>query len=659
MRRPGPRSSELAAYLAIVDGRSAGRRYPLGGADGAEAAIGRDEACEVSLLDESASRRHAAVARRGERFFLRDLGSRNGTFLNGARLAPESDEGLRSGDEVAVGATRLRFVDEAERARDTAPLPTPPPAAEPFRVERSIRVEGGPEPQAPSAAERRLRSLLALGRLIASADEPRALLSAALRALPESLGADRAIAVTREPGEPLDLARAVVEPPGPVPSRALLERALKGDEALLLSADERAAGAGGDHALLGRESVAREGVRAVVATPMPGGGEKRGVLYVDRLRSGGRFDVADLAFLAEVGRQLGAALAALSRTGEAREESEAWRRLATAPARARPGAPGAGLVGEAESFRAAIQTAERVARSDAPVLLLGETGTGKELFARFVHERSGRAEGPLVPLNCAAVPEALLESELFGHERGAFTGADRRRKGLLELARGGTLFLDEVGEMPAALQAKLLRVLETRQVRRLGGEAEMRVDFRLVAATNRDLALAVKEKRFREDLYYRLAVLSVRLPPLRDRAGDAERLARHFLRELAPRAGKPDLRFSAAALEAIRAGRWPGNVRELRNLVERAIVLARGAEIGAEAFPAADPAAPASQAAAPPQPVPDLPISIEEAEKRAIVAALRHTGGKKGEAARLLGIAHPTLNRKLRDYNLHETFGED
>ncbi|HVY62817.1 MAG TPA: sigma-54 dependent transcriptional regulator, partial [Planctomycetota bacterium] len=386
-----------------------------------------------------------------------------------------------------------------------------------------------------------------------------------------------------------------------------------------------------------------------------------------RLRSGGRFDDGDLAFLADVARQLGAAFAALSRTGDAREETEAWRRLATRPARSRPDA--SLIVGESPALRAALEVAERVARADAAVLILGETGTGKELFARFVHDRSPRAQGPFVPLNCAAVPEALLESELFGHEKGAFTGADRRRRGLLELARGGTLFLDEVGEMPAALQAKLLRVLETRAVRRVGGEAEVQVDFRLVAATNRDLEREVRERRFREDLYYRLNVFSIRLPPLRDRAGDAERLAGHFLSELAARAGKGGVRFTAAALDAIRSNRWAGNVRELRNAVERAITLAEGPEVGPEHLGAVE-NLPKNRWGEPPHPpvsppegaveeLHDASFSLADAEKRAIIAALRRTGGKKGEAARLLGIAHPTLNRKLKEYGLNETFGAD
>ena len=641
----------MAAYLEVVEGRSAGRRFPLAAG---EATLGRDEACDVSLLDEAASRRHAAIARRGESFFVRDLGSRNGTRLNG--LALRSEEPIRSGDEVTVGATRMRFVDEAERKRDTAPLLPPsssrdhPPSPPDFRIERTIRLEGGTEPPAPSPAERRLRSLLALGRLIASADDGPALLAAALRALPESLGADRAVAVLAE-ASGLDLGGAIVEPRGPLPSRTLLERALRGDEALLLSADEDAAAKG----LLGRESVAREGIRAVLATPIVGGGAKRGVLYVDRLRSGGRFDETDLAFLAEVARQLGAALAALSRTGEAREESEAWRRLATRPARSRPDA--SLVVGESAAFRSALDVAERVARSEASVLILGETGTGKELFARFVHDRSTRAAGPFVPLNCAAVPESLLESELFGHEKGAFTGADRRRRGLFELARGGTLFLDEVGDMPPALQVKLLRVLETREVRRLGGEVEVKVELRLVAATNRDLEREVREKRFREDLYYRLAVLTVRLPPLRDRQGDAERLALHFLGELSLRAGKPELRFSAGALDAIRCNRWTGNVRELRNAVERAVTLADGTEIAGDGIAGVWSSSPKS--AVEEHPTQRPPNSIAEVEKQAIVNALRHTGGKKGEAARILGIAHPTLNRKLKEYGLNETFGDD
>jgi len=649
----------VAAYLEVVEGRSRGRRYAL---EGAESVIGRDEACEVSLLDESASRRHAVVLRRGDRFLVKDLGSRNGTRVQGEKT--QGEKLLRSGDEVALGTTRLRFVDEQERLKDTRPLPEDP-AGEgdaPFTIEGALGIDGAPRVAAPSAAEGRLRALLALGRLIAVADGPEALLAAALAIVRPALGADRALVVLTGPGGALETAGAIQDPPGPLPSTALLEKARLGREALLVSADEP----GSRALLLGRESAVRQGIRAVLAAPILASGAVLGVLYADRHRSGGRFAEQDLETLAEVARQLGAALTALSRTRDAREESEAWRSLALRPARSLGGGPGGGALGgsgaplgAAPAFLAAIETATRAARADVAVLLTGETGTGKEVFARLVHERSARATGPFVPVNCAAVPEALLESELFGHERGAFTGADRRRRGLFELAKGGTVFLDEVGEMPATLQAKLLRVLETREVRRVGSEETLKVDFRLVAATNVDLERAVRERNFREDLFFRLNVLAVRLPPLRERPGDAELMAERFIEDIARAAGRRGLLLSEAARAAIRAARWPGNVRELRNAVERAVVLATGPEVGPEAFLAGAGGIAAARPAGSTETALEAPISIAEAERRAIVIALRHTGGKKGKAAEVLGIAHPTLNRKLKEFGLNDSFGDD
>jgi len=235
-----------------------------------------------------------------------------------------------------------------------------------------------------------------------------------------------------------------------------------------------------------------------------------------------------------------------------------------------------GIVGGSEPMRRALELVRKVAATDATVLVLGESGTGKELVARALHAGSRRAAGPFVTISCAAIPEPLLESELFGHERGAFTGAVKRKLGRFELADGGTLFLDEVGELPHAMQVKLLRVLQERRFERVGGEETVEADVRLVSATNRDLGAMVKAGTFREDLYYRLAVVPVTLPPLRDRPGDVRALAEHFLVKLAPRAGRRVRGLSAEALALLEAHRWPGNVRELENAIAQALVFAEG-----------------------------------------------------------------------------------
>src|SRR5512140_3405507 len=252
--------------------------------------------------------------------------------------------------------------------------------------------------------------------------------------------------------------------------------------------------------------------------------------------------------------------------------------------RARESDP-AGLVGSSEPMRRVMDQLRKIAAADTTVLVLGESGTGKELVARALHAQGPRRDGPFVSVSCAAIPEGLLESELFGHERGAFTGAIRRKLGRFELANGGTLFLDEVGEIPPAIQVKLLRVLQERRFERVGGEEAIDVDVRVVSATNRDLKSMAAAGSFREDLYYRLAVLPVTLPPLRERPGDVEELARFFVGKLAPRVGRRVIGFTPEALALLKGHRWPGNVRELENVVEQALVFADGELIRPEDLP--------------------------------------------------------------------------
>ena len=311
-------------------------------------------------------------------------------------------------------------------------------------------------------------------------------------------------------------------------------------------------------------------------------------------------------------------------------------------------APSSGqLIGSAPAFRAALEALRQAAPTSATVLVTGESGTGKELAARLLHDLSPRAQAQFVPVNCAAIPETILESELFGYERGAFTGATARREGRFERADGGTLFLDEVGEMSPAVQVKLLRVLQDGVVERLGGTQPVKVDVRIVAATNKDLAAEVKGGRFREDLFYRLNVIAIRLPPLRERREDVPLLAAAFLRRIAEKHGKRIGGFTQGALAALAAHEWPGNVRELEHAVERAVVLCRGEAVGLEDLPE-----PLREAApAPTVPSGVLPITIgtpmEEVERLVIRETLKHTKGDKTLAAQILGIAPRTIYRKL------------
>jgi transcriptional regulator with PAS, ATPase and Fis domain len=280
------------------------------------------------------------------------------------------------------------------------------------------------------------------------------------------------------------------------------------------------------------------------------------------------------------------------------------------------------------------------------VLIGGETGTGKELLARAIHYASPRGAAPFIEINCAAIPANLLESELFGHEKGAFTGAVAARAGLMELAHGGTLFLDEVGSLPLELQPKLLRALEGREIRRVGGLVTRHVDIRLIGATHVDLAAAVRRGEFREDLYYRLQVVVLTLPPLRDRDGDVELLAETFLTRLATSYGLPVPPLGAEAKAALRAHRWPGNVRELRNTIERALVLSPPGTLRTEEL-----AAPKEPAVGPDPSGLPFPTDLATLTRAAVVRMLGLTGGNKSEAARRLGISRPRLQRLLDGLN--------
>jgi transcriptional regulator with PAS, ATPase and Fis domain len=290
------------------------------------------------------------------------------------------------------------------------------------------------------------------------------------------------------------------------------------------------------------------------------------------------------------------------------------------------------------------------------VLILGETGVGKELVAEAIHRGSPRRTGPMVKLNCAALPETLLESELFGHERGAFTGADRRKQGFFEAAHGGTLFLDEVGEMPSSLQAKLLRVLENKVITRVGGTAEIEVDVRVVCATHRDLQMDVRTGRFRQDLLFRIGGFTVAVPPLRDRRAEIVALAEHFVRAAAAEAKRPPPALAPEAREALLAYRWPGNVRELENAMERALVLCEDTIMLADLPDRLRELTPRSGASA--GPVASIHGQLEDLERTAIVAALEANADNQTRAARSLGLSRRALIYKMEKYGLKPPPGQ-
>ncbi|MDR3043335.1 MAG: sigma-54 dependent transcriptional regulator [Desulfovibrio sp.] len=357
---------------------------------------------------------------------------------------------------------------------------------------------------------------------------------------------------------------------------------------------------------------------------------------------------------------------ALDHTRLASENRELRERLTS-----QGGAPGAphGIIGRSAPMHELVEMIATVAPSEATVLITGESGTGKELVARALHAASHRATKPLVTVNCAALTETLLESELFGHERGAFTGADRRREGRFVQADGGTLFLDEIGEMPLTLQAKLLRALQQGEVQRVGSDTPLTVDVRVIAATNRDLREEAAAGRFREDLYYRLNVIAVHVPALRERAGDVPLLAAFFLDRYTEKNRKHLKGFTPQAMDQMLRHDWPGNVRELENAIERAVILATGDYVTERELPlhfggggngnvGGGGSAGTGEAGAGNAPAdgdglaPYAGLSLEDLERRAIIATLRETADNKSEAARRLGITRATLHNKLKKYDL-------
>ncbi|MBL8966230.1 MAG: sigma 54-interacting transcriptional regulator [Spirochaetaceae bacterium] len=343
------------------------------------------------------------------------------------------------------------------------------------------------------------------------------------------------------------------------------------------------------------------------------------------------------------------------RIGRAALHAEEGRRLeATAVSPAGKTVPASvgesdyGLVGRSNALREFLALVATVAPAESTVLLTGESGTGKELAARALHAASRRATGPFVAVNCAAIPESLVESELFGHERGAFTGAQALRRGRFELAEGGTIFLDEVAEMPLGLQAKLLRVIQERSFERVGGGRPIRADIRIVAATNRDLDREVREGRFREDLFFRLAVFPLRLPPLRERGGDVVLLADHFAEKIGRRIGKPIARISTPALDLLTSYHWPGNVRELENAIERAVLLSSDGVIHAYHLP---PSLQSAESTGTP-PGSTLDAALARLERELVVEALKIEGGNAAAASRRLGVTERRMGLALRRFGI-------
>ncbi len=383
-------------------------------------------------------------------------------------------------------------------------------------------------------------------------------------------------------------------------------------------------------------------VRSMACVPMKMGGKVIGVLEVIEKEDGSSFQNEDLNILAVYADAAALALDKASKDGpQEQEEEEIFREELLRKCQ---------IVGESETLKKVISEAFKVAKSRVSTLILGESGTGKELLARLIHQASQRRDNPMIGLNCAALPETLMEDELFGHEKGAFTGALNRKIGKFELADTGTLFLDEIGEMSPGMQAKMLRVLQEGSFYRVGGNVPVSVDVRVISATNRDILKEVNEGRFREDLYFRMNVVQIKMPPLRERREDILPLTRYFLDILGTERGFPKLKISDRCVENMLKYGWPGNIREMRNALERAVVMGNGEEIKMDDLPIFTPRTAYKGL--------EVGLSLSEAlnifKKEFILVNLRHTGGNRTKAAKKMGIQRTYLSRLITKLDVHE-----
>jgi Nif-specific regulatory protein len=631
----------------VIAGPSKDLTIPL--PDG-EATIGRDPANVVAIIDPSVSRKHCLLRREEDgRFSIKDLESRNGTLVNGT---PVKEQFLHHGDEIATGDSLFLFlVEDEDRAgsASTVEFDDGQPMAETRLIHPKEAVYLQPDrllKEIPSTSPvgRNLNALLKISRVvhaIRDLEELQAqLLDLIFEVVPAGRGAillsdgegqefNSLYARTRQGGQP-QLVRV---------SRTIARKAMKENVAIL----------GVDVSSTGNfrevESLVASNVRSLVCVPLSVFQRIIGCIYLDSTSAASRFNEEHLQLMAGVAGVSAVALDNARRLQWLEQENQ---RLSTEIRQDQS------LVGEGSRMKEIFQFLARVAPTDSTVLIEGESGTGKELVAKALHRNSPRASKPFVAINCAAIPETLLESDLFGHERGAFTGAAAQKKGRLEFADGGVVFLDEIGELAPALQVKLLRVLQEREFERVGGTHLIKVNIRLIAATNRDLEDAVRKGEFRQDLYYRLAVVKMTMPPLRERREDIPMLTRHFVQKHAMRCRVKAKPISREAMATLVNYEWPGNVRELENAIERALVMGSSDMVLLEDLPESL----LEQNA--PEDITEGKYhgSVKELKKQLILDAVEQTGGNYVEAAGILGVHPNYLHRLIRNLQLKDEINQ-
>jgi transcriptional regulator with GAF, ATPase, and Fis domain len=623
----------MNARLIGVSGPLQGTLFAL--PDG-EASIGRDVVNHLFAADASLSRHHCRLSRAGADCFVRDLQSRNGTRVNGI---PVEERQLFHGDQLSVGSSVLMFLSEAEEAD----IQTKQKLFETVKLdEASLGLELGQEatrwldsilaslpgtPELTHFLQSLLKIVTAIGGIRDRESLQWQLLGFLFDVFPASRGAifyfDQVGAV--ESSATWDRERG---PDQAVPvSQAVLRRVYQEKTGFLHLEPEPQSG--------GREPHAR----SILCVPMTISRDVLGAIYLERSEPQQPFSDTHLRVLSAVGSIGAFSLENLQHWERLRQENQILRAEVNIDY---------SLVGVSERMKEVFDLVRRVAPTDATVLIEGESGTGKELVARAIHRNSRRADKAFVAINCAAIAENLLESELFGHEKGSFTGAFAQKKGKIEIAESGTLFLDEVGELRPELQAKLLRVLQEKEFERVGGTKAISLDVRVIAATNKKLAHAVERGEFRKDLYYRLNVVALAMPALRDHPEDIPLLAEHFLVKVSRKCKTRISGFSDEARACLQRYDWPGNVRELENAIERAVVLGSGELILPEDLPESI----GDSSSGTPSESAGYLGSVKEAKRQTISHALQQAGGNYLEAAMTLGIHPNSLLRLMRNLNL-------
>jgi transcriptional regulator with GAF, ATPase, and Fis domain len=636
--------ARLRPRLLVIAGPAKDSTIPL---PEGEAALGRDPANAVFVADTSVSRKHCLLRKDEDgRFQIKDLDSRNGTLVNGR---PVKEQWLRHGDEIATGdsvflflveeqeqgvpASRVEFDDSHPMAETRLIHPREVVYLQPDRLQREL--------PATSQVARNLNALLKISRVVHAIRDLEELQAQLLDLIFEVLPAGRgAILLAEGAGQEFNCLYARTRHAGQPQlvrvSRTIAHQVMK-ENVAILGMDVPASGT-----LRDVESLVASEVRTLLCVPLTVFQRAIGCIYLDSTDAADRFQEDHLQLLTAIAGVSAVALDNARRVQWLEEENQ---RLTTEVRQEQS------LVGESARIKEIFQFLARVAPTESTVLIEGESGTGKELLARALHRNSHRANKPFVAINCAAIPESLLESDLFGHERGAFTGAATQKKGRLEIADGGVVFLDEIGELAPALQVKLLRVLQEREYERVGGTHSIKIDIRLVAATNRDLTEAVRSGDFRQDLYYRLAVVKLTMPPLREHREDIPMLTRHFVQKYAKRSKVKAKPVSREAMAALVNYEWPGNVRELENAIERALVMGSSDAVLLEDLPESllEQESPAELHEG------KYHASVKELKKQLIADAVEQTRGNYVEAAVILGVHPNYLHRLIRNLGLKQS----